>query len=168
MESSSSTSFVRKSPTQSPAHMLDHCQSNVWILELWAAAFGGTLGPTYPWLRSTATNPQWGTNFGSAGATAVNQTDVWTPDSGFNTPFSLNIQLQWLKRYKVRLEYYYQQICEPANSTPVRNYISRWLVWKVYRFFSAAPKLIRRSRGISLLPCLLANMLRIYCCSCRC
>lgn len=80
-----------------------------WIY--WAA-FGSSLGPSYPFLRSTATMPQFGSNFGAAGATAVNQTSEWIPNSGFNTPFSLNYQLQWLRRYKVRLDYYYQQSCE--------------------------------------------------------
>ncbi|KAG0619372.1 hypothetical protein M758_4G135000 [Ceratodon purpureus] len=90
-----------------PMHSADRMCDGKLLIDFFS--LGSSLGPTYPWLRSTATNPQWGTNFAVAGATARNQTDLWVPDSGFNTPFSLNLQLQWLQRYKVRLDLYYQQ-----------------------------------------------------------
>lgn len=90
-----------------PSHSADRMSDGKLLVDF--ISFGGTLGPTYPWFRSIATDLEFGTNFGCAGATAENQTEDWTPDSGFNTPFSLDIQLQWLRRYKVRLEYYYNQ-----------------------------------------------------------
>lgn len=80
-------------------------------------AFSLSLGPTYPWLRSIATSPQWGTNFAVAGATAVNWTDYWYPNTVLQTPYSLNYQLQWLRRYKVRLDLYYQQTCKSIDTT---------------------------------------------------
>nr|PNR55405.1 hypothetical protein PHYPA_006302 [Physcomitrium patens] len=89
------------------SHAADRMCDGTLLVDFFS--FGSSLGPSYPFLRSTATMPQFGSNFGAAGATAVNQTSEWIPNSGFNTPFSLNYQLQWLRRYKVRLDYYYQQ-----------------------------------------------------------
>lgn len=99
-----------------------HIVGKVWVTHVFAidyfmTAFSLSLGPTYPWLRSIATSPQWGTNFAVAGATAVNWTDYWYPNTGLQTPYSLNYQLQWLRRYKVRLDLYYNQTCKSIDTT---------------------------------------------------
>ena len=72
------------------------------------AAFGIRRRPNYAILRGTASDFTYGSNFATAGATARNSS-AWVKKAGFNTPFSLEVQLQWLVRYKVRLEYYYNQ-----------------------------------------------------------
>lgn len=68
------------------------------------AAFGVGARPNSPILDSIAGNFTSGINFAMAGATARNSS-VWSHNSGFNTPFSLNIQVSWLLRYKVRLQF---------------------------------------------------------------
>ena len=72
------------------------------------AAFGIRRRPNYAILRGTASDFTYGSNFATAGASARNSS-TWVKNAGFNTPFSLEVQLQWLVRYKVRLGYYYNQ-----------------------------------------------------------
>lgn len=78
------------------------------------AAFGIRRRPNYAILRGTASDFTYGSNFATAGASARNSS-AWVKQTGFNTPFSLEVQLQWLVRYKVRLGYYY-------NQNPVSKY----------------------------------------------
>ena len=78
------------------------------------AAFGIRRRPNYAILRGTASDFTYGSNFATAGASARNSS-TWVKNAGFNTPFSLEVQLQWLVRYKVRLGYYY-------NQNPVSKY----------------------------------------------
>ncbi|KAG0601664.1 hypothetical protein M758_11G130200 [Ceratodon purpureus] len=90
--------------TEWPMHGADrYCDGKV-LDDFLEFGFRGT--PNYPYLRSIAGVFEYGTNFASAGGSARNVTG-WKPDNGFNTPFSLNVQLQWFQRYKVRIEVYY-------------------------------------------------------------
>jgi alpha-L-fucosidase len=72
-----------------------------WVL----AAFGVQLRPIYPVLRGTGADFTYGTNFAAYGAPA-RSVKVWRRDSGFNSPFSLDVQEQWYERYKVRVWFY--------------------------------------------------------------
>lgn len=69
--------------------------------------------PNYAWLRSVAGDFAYGTNFAASGGSARNATK-WKPFNGFNTPFSLNLQLEWLDRYMVHLFDFYL----PVTSKP--------------------------------------------------
>jgi hypothetical protein len=69
------------------------------------AAFGVNRRPIYPVLRGIAGDFRFGTNFASYGAPA-RTVKVWRKDSGFNTPFSLDVQLQWFHRYAIRVWFY--------------------------------------------------------------
>ncbi|XP_024359742.1 GDSL esterase/lipase At4g01130 isoform X2 [Physcomitrium patens] len=77
-------------------------------------AFGMGRKPNYAILRSIAADFTYGANFAVAGATARNNTE-WVQETGFSSPFSLNVQVSWLERYKVRLQFYYAQV--ELNST---------------------------------------------------
>lgn len=76
------------------------------VIEFMLTEFGVRGRPNYPWLRSIAGDFEYGTNFASAGGSSRNSTG-WKPDHGFNTPFSLNVQVRWFERYTVRLLTYY-------------------------------------------------------------
>ncbi|KAG0575663.1 hypothetical protein KC19_5G021500 [Ceratodon purpureus] len=90
-----------------PHHAADrYCDGRLLVDYI---SFGVRLKPNYAILRSIAADFAYGANFAFAGATARNNTE-WRQMSGFNSPFSLNIQVSWLERYKVRLEFYYEQI----------------------------------------------------------
>lgn len=66
--------------------------------------------PNSPILESIAGNFTYGANFAVAGATARNNSE-WTRNTGFNTPFSLNIQVSWLLRYKARMQFAAERNC---------------------------------------------------------
>lgn len=69
--------------------------------------------PNYAWLRSVAGDFAYGTNFAASGGSARSATK-WKPYNGFNTPFSLDLQLEWVDRYMVHLFDYYL----PVTSKP--------------------------------------------------
>jgi len=81
---------------------------------LWAA-FGVRRRPIYPVLRGTGADFTFGTNFAAYGAPA-RTVKVWHKDSGFNTPFSLDVQLQWFNRYKIRVWFYESPVFNPPAS----------------------------------------------------
>lgn len=94
-----------------PKHPADrYCDGKLLIDFL---AFGVRRRPIYASLRSVAPDLQYGVNFAASGATARTST-TWTKGAGFNTPFSLDVQLQWLQRYKVRLQLYEYQVNFPG------------------------------------------------------
>jgi len=66
------------------------------------AAFGVFKRPIYAVLRGTGGDFQYGTNFAASGGSARNVT-YWSSDGGFYTPFSLDVQGQWKKRYQERV-----------------------------------------------------------------
>jgi hypothetical protein len=69
-------------------------------------AFGVRRRPIYPVLRGTSPDFRYGTNFAAVGGSARNVT-FWSKATGLHyTPFSLDVQLQWFDRYKVRLWFY--------------------------------------------------------------
>jgi hypothetical protein len=72
------------------------------------AAFGVRRRPIYAYLRAFAGDFTYGVNFATSGSTARN-VSTWDATAKFSTPFSLNFQIQWLRRYKVRLQFYYTQ-----------------------------------------------------------
>jgi hypothetical protein len=70
-----------------------------------SAAFGVRRRPIYPVLRGTGSDFTYGTNFAASGSSARNVT-YWSKDSGFYTPFSLDVQMKWRSRYQERLWFY--------------------------------------------------------------
>lgn len=79
------------------------------------AEFGvGNLVPNYASFRSVGGDFTYGTNFAISGSSARNITGGWLPDEGFNVPFSLSLQMEWVERYKIHLMFYYF----PSTSTP--------------------------------------------------
>jgi len=89
-----------------PMHPADrYCDGKLLVDFL---AFGVRRRPIYPVLRGTGADFTYGVSFAASGATARPSTG-WTRDAGFHTPFSLDVQLEWLVRYKVRLSFYENQ-----------------------------------------------------------
>ncbi|CAM6067227.1 unnamed protein product [Sphagnum tenellum] len=91
---------------QFPHHAADRfCDGRLLVDFL---AFGVGLSPIYAYLRGFAADFSNGVNFAASGATARSIT-TWDATAKFNSPFTLSTQLQWLQRYRVRLEFYYTQ-----------------------------------------------------------
>lgn len=89
-----------------PTHPADrYCDGKLLVDFL---AFGVRRRPIYPVLRGTSPDFTYGVSFAASGATA-RPSRGWTRDAGFHTPFSLDVQLEWLVRYKVRLSFYENQ-----------------------------------------------------------
>ncbi|CAK9220931.1 unnamed protein product [Sphagnum troendelagicum] len=89
-----------------PQHAADrYCDGRLLIDFL---AFGVRRRPIYAYLRAFAGDFTYGVNFATSGSTARN-VSTWDATAKFSTPFSLNFQIQWLRRYKVRLQFYYTQ-----------------------------------------------------------
>lgn len=76
-----------------------------WFSACVCAAFGVRRRPIYAALRATGGDFTYGTNFAVSGSSARNTT-YWSRDGGFYTPFSLDVQVQWKKRYQERLWFY--------------------------------------------------------------
>lgn len=88
---------------QFPMHAADRYSDGKLFIDY--MAFGVRRRPIYAMLRSTGGDFTYGTNFAASGSSARNTT-YWSRDGGFYTPFSLDIQAQWKKRYQERLWYY--------------------------------------------------------------
>lgn len=71
--------------------------------------------PIYPVLRGTGGDFTFGTNFAAYGGPA-RTVKVWHKGGGFNTPFSLDVQLQWFHRYKIRVWFYESPVFNPPGS----------------------------------------------------
>lgn len=114
----------------------------IGCLNWFVAAFGVRLRPIYPVLRGTAGVFTFGTNFAAYGAPA-RRVKVWRRDSGFNSPFSLDVQQQWYERYKVRLWFYEDPIFHSpglVQSLPKLASVneSLFMVWSGYQdYFSS-------------------------------
>lgn len=88
---------------QFPMHSANRYSDGKLLIDF--LAFGVRRRPIYPVLRGIAGDFRYGTNFAAYGAPA-RTVKVWRKDSGFNTPFSLDVQLQWFTRYKIRVWFY--------------------------------------------------------------
>jgi hypothetical protein len=81
-------------------------------------AFGVRRRPIYPVLRGTGGDFTFGTNFAAYGGPA-RPVKVWRRDSGFNSPFSLDVQLEWMHRYEIRVWFYEN----PKFNPPSRGFV---------------------------------------------
>lgn len=86
-----------------PQHPADRYSDGKLFIDF--LAFGVRRRPIYAFMRSTGGDFTYGTNFAVSGSSARNVT-YWNRDAGFYTPFSLDIQGQWKKRYQERLWFY--------------------------------------------------------------
>ena len=80
-----------------------------------SAAFGVRRRPIYPVLRGTGGDFTFGTNFAAYGAPA-RTVKVWHKGVGFHSPFSLDVQLQWFHRYKIRVWFYENPVFNPPGT----------------------------------------------------
>lgn len=83
---------------------------------MYLAAFGVRRRPIYPVLRGTGSDFSYGTNFACSGSSARNET-YWSKNSGFYTPFSLDVQMKWRSRYQERL-WFYEYLNPGSESLP--------------------------------------------------
>lgn len=89
-----------------PTHAADRfCDGKLLIDFL---AFGVRRRPIYPVLRGISPDFTYGVSFAASGGTA-RASSTWKRYAGFNSPFSLDVQFEWLERTKVRYSYYERQ-----------------------------------------------------------
>jgi alpha-L-fucosidase len=86
-----------------PQHPADRYSDGKLFIDF--LAFGVRRRPIYAVLRATGADYTYGTNFAASGSSARNNT-YWSPNGGFYTPFSLDVQVEWKKRYQERLWFY--------------------------------------------------------------
>lgn len=86
-----------------PTHAADRfCDGKLLIDFL---AFGVRRRPIYPVLRGISPDFTYGVSFAASGGTA-RASSTWKRYAGFNSPFSLDVQFEWLERTKVRYSYH--------------------------------------------------------------
>jgi hypothetical protein len=99
-----------------PMHAADRYTDGKLLLDF--LAFGVRRRPIYPVLRGTGAPFTFGTNFAAYGGPA-RSVKVWKRGSGFNSPFSLDVQLEWMHRYKIRVWFYEN----PKFNPPSRGFV---------------------------------------------
>jgi len=95
-----------------PMHAADRYTDGKLLLDF--LAFGVRRRPIYPVLRGTGGDFTFGTNFASYGGPA-RTVKVWRRNVGFNSPFSLDVQLEWFHRYKIRVWFYENPVFNPPE-----------------------------------------------------
>jgi alpha-L-fucosidase len=137
-----------------PMHPADRFTDGKLFIDF--LAFGVRRRPIYPVLRGTGSDFTYGTNFAASGSSARNVT-YWSKDSGFYTPFSLDVQMKWRSRYQERLWFY-----ENANpgivvqKLPFLNQTSEslYLVYAGYQdyFFSLYDSILTPRQTLTIVP----------------
>lgn len=89
------------------------------MVVVWTA-FGVRRRPIYPFLRSVGAPFNFGTNFAAYGGSA-RPVKLWKKGSGFNSPFSLDVQLEWMHRYKIRVWFYENPTFNPPSRAFVQG-----------------------------------------------
>lgn len=101
-----------------PMHPADRFSDGKLLIDF--LAFGVRRRPIYAVLRGTGGDFTYGTNFAVSGSSARNNS-YWTRDGGFYSPFSLDVQGEWKKRYQERLWFYENMNPYLIQSLPFLN-----------------------------------------------
>uniref|UniRef100_A0A7I4BN57 GDSL esterase/lipase n=1 Tax=Physcomitrium patens TaxID=3218 RepID=A0A7I4BN57_PHYPA len=118
-------------------------------------AFGVRRRPIYPVLRGTSPDFRYGTNFAAVGGSARNVTLYSKASGPYYTPFSLDVQLQWFERYKIRLWFYeYMNPGIVVQPLPTLNSINQslFLVYAGYQdyFYSLYDKTLTPRQALNI------------------